>query len=126
MVTGPAFGRSGPYTGGYGVACAAVEAFSRSLAGELGPHNIRVVCLRSEGIPETWADELEASAARGGPRAKRAMTRDELRSFLAGRTLLGRLPTLAEVANVAAFMASDRASAMTATVANLTCGGVVD
>jgi 3-oxoacyl-[acyl-carrier protein] reductase len=54
------------------------------------------------------------------------MARDELRSFLAGRTLLRRLPTLAEVANVAAFMASDRASAVTATVVNLTCGGVVD
>jgi hypothetical protein len=27
---------------------------------------------------------------------------------------------------VAAFMASDQASAMTATVANLTCGSVVD
>ena len=40
-------------------------------------------------------------------------------------TLLGRLPTLAEVANVAAFMASDRASAMTATVANISCGSVV-
>jgi enoyl-[acyl-carrier-protein] reductase (NADH) len=43
-----------------------------------------------------------------------------------GGTLLGRLPTLAEVGNVAAFMASDRASAMTGTVANLTCGSIVD
>ena len=41
-------------------------------------------------------------------------------------TLLKRLPALAEVANVAAFMASDRASAMTGTVVNLTCGSVVD
>jgi hypothetical protein len=29
---------------------------------------------------------------------------------------------LAEVADVAALMASDRASAMTATIANVTCG----
>jgi len=43
-----------------------------------------------------------------------------------GGYLLGRLPTLEEVANAAAFMASDRASAMTGTVANLTCGPVVD
>jgi 3-oxoacyl-[acyl-carrier protein] reductase len=41
-------------------------------------------------------------------------------------TLLKRLPTLAEVADVAAFMASDRAGAMTGTVANLTCGLLVD
>jgi len=39
---------------------------------------------------------------------------------------LKRLPTLAEVANVAAFMASDQASAMTATVANLSCGLIAD
>jgi enoyl-[acyl-carrier-protein] reductase (NADH) len=37
---------------------------------------------------------------------------------------LGRFPTLAEVAEAAAFMASDRAGAMTATVANLTCGAL--
>ena len=41
-------------------------------------------------------------------------------------TPLKRLPTLAEVANVAAFMASDQASAMTATVANLSCGFIAD
>ena len=43
-----------------------------------------------------------------------------------GQTLRRRLPTLAEVANVAAFVASDRASAMTGTVANLSGGSVVD
>jgi NAD(P)-dependent dehydrogenase (short-subunit alcohol dehydrogenase family) len=41
-------------------------------------------------------------------------------------TLLGRMPTLAEVANVATFVASDRASVMTGTVANMSCGSVVD
>jgi 3-oxoacyl-[acyl-carrier protein] reductase len=43
-----------------------------------------------------------------------------------GGSLLGRLPTLAEVANAATFVASDRAGAMTGTVVNLTCGSVVD
>ncbi len=41
-------------------------------------------------------------------------------------TLLKRLPTLAEVADVAAFLASDRAASMTGTVANMTCGALVD
>jgi enoyl-[acyl-carrier-protein] reductase (NADH) len=41
-------------------------------------------------------------------------------------THLRRLTTLAELANVAAFMASDQASAMTGTVANLTGGTIVD
>jgi hypothetical protein len=41
-------------------------------------------------------------------------------------TLLGRFPTLAEVADCADFVASDRAGAMTAAIANLTCGSLVD
>ena len=41
-------------------------------------------------------------------------------------TLLRRLPWLEEVANAAAFLASYSAGAMTATVANLTCGSVFD
>ena len=39
--------------------------------------------------------------------------------------LLKRSPTLTEVANVAVFMASDQARAMTGTVANVTCGSIV-
>ena len=44
----------------------------------------------------------------------------------AAATLLKRLPTLDEVANTAAFLASDHAGAMTAAVANLSCGAVID
>ena len=54
------------------------------------------------------------------------MTGDGFQAFSEGMTLLGRLPTLAEVANVATFMASDRAGAMTGTVANLSVGAIAD
>ena len=40
--------------------------------------------------------------------------------------MLGRLPRVAEVANVATLMASDDASAMTGIIANVTCGYIVD
>jgi enoyl-[acyl-carrier-protein] reductase (NADH) len=40
--------------------------------------------------------------------------------------LLKWYPTLAEVADVAGFVASDRASAITGAIANLTCGSPVD
>jgi 3-oxoacyl-[acyl-carrier protein] reductase len=103
--------------GGFGVACAAIEAFSRSLAGEVGPRGVRVVCLRPHGIPETWRESLGEDGGK---------TRQEFQALMEEETLLRRLPTLAEVANVAAFMASDEANAMTATVANLTCGAIVD
>jgi len=41
-------------------------------------------------------------------------------------THLKRLTTLAELGNAAAFLVSDRATAMTGTVVNLTGGTVVD
>jgi enoyl-[acyl-carrier-protein] reductase (NADH) len=41
-------------------------------------------------------------------------------------THLRRLTTLAELANAAAFLASDQASAITGTVANLSGGAIVD
>jgi len=53
-------------------------------------------------------------------------SRSRMLASAAESTLLKRLPTLAEVANTAAFMASERAGAMTGRVANLTCGFVLD
>ena len=41
-------------------------------------------------------------------------------------TILKRLASLDELGKVAAFMASDQASPMTATFANITCGAVLD
>jgi hypothetical protein len=46
--------------------------------------------------------------------------------FLAGRTMLERAATLADVGNVAAFAASDHASIITGTAINITGGTVVD
>lgn len=95
--------------GGFNLACAGIEAFTRSLAGEVGPRGVRVVCLRPNFTPET---------APG--------VSDEDLEPIRRDTLLGRLPRLAEVADTAAFLASDKAGAMTGAVANLTCGAIVD
>jgi enoyl-[acyl-carrier-protein] reductase (NADH) len=97
-----------------------MEGFSRSLAAELGPHGVRVTCLRSAGSPESIADTLDVHAA--GNRA----TRDDFIASLEEMTLLKRLPSLADVGNVAVLMASDYAGTMTGTVANMTCGQIVD
>src|SRR5260370_4015009 len=40
-----------PNAGGFGVAGAAIEGLWRQLAGGLGPHRIRVLCLRSARSP---------------------------------------------------------------------------
>jgi len=41
-------------------------------------------------------------------------------------TVLGRMPTLRELGDTAAFLASDRASALTRTVVNVSAGSVLD
>jgi 3-oxoacyl-[acyl-carrier protein] reductase len=41
------------------------------------------------------------------------------------QTLLGRLPTLAQVADAAVFLASDRSGAITGAVVDLSCGNVM-
>jgi len=106
--------------GGYGPAMAAKEALTRDLSAELAPHGIRVVSLRPHGIPETPTmkdvHELKASG----------MTYEQFQGHLAGTTHPRRVMTLAEVANVAVFMASDKASGMTGTTVNLTMGSLDD
>lgn len=111
-----------PGAGGVGVAWAGIEALTRELAAELGPMGIRAVCLRSNAIPETAVirDGYDSRAKATG------QTREQVQAAVEATTLLRRLPTLADLAKVATFMASDQANALTATVANLSCGFLAD
>ena len=112
-----------PLNGGYGPAQAAKEALTRELSAELAPQGIRVVGLRPYGIPEAGSlKEVFDAKAHG----LSAMTWEQWQEVIAGRTHARRLMTLDEVANVAAFMASDRASGMTGTTVNLTMGSLDD
>lgn len=111
-----------PLVGGYGPAQAAKEALTRDLSAELAPHGIRVVGLRPQAMPETGTIKRAFE-----PRAKASgMTWEQWQELLASRTHPRRLMTLAEMANVAVFMASDRASGMTGTIVNLTMGSLDD
>jgi NAD(P)-dependent dehydrogenase (short-subunit alcohol dehydrogenase family) len=125
-LTAPAGKMTVPGHLGHIVSCAATEAFSRALAGELASRNVRVICIRSHAI----ADAPEAGSYTGelfGPKAAAAdVSVSQWLDGAAQTTLLGRLPTLTDVAETAVFLASDRAGAMTAAVVNLTCGAVVD
>ena len=111
---------------GHGVSAAGKEAFSRLLAAELAP-NIRVIDIRPHAVVDAPAagsytkDLFKQSAAATGQSVQ-----EFLEGGLAQGTLLKRLPTLSEIAETAAFLASDRAGAMTGTVANLSGGALVD
>lgn len=111
---------------GHGVANAAVEAFSRILAGELGASGVRSLCIRPHAIPEAVSAGAHTADVFGAVAERAGITIDQVLESMTGATLLKRLPTLNQVADVAAFLASDRAATMTGTIANLTAGHIVD
>ena len=111
------FGGSGEplrdyYIGGTQVAFDALESMRRQLSAELGPHGVRVVTLKTGGVPDTVHAGIEG--------------REAIVESIQKQTMLGRTATLEDVGNVAAFVASDRARTMTAATANISCGALVD
>jgi 3-oxoacyl-[acyl-carrier protein] reductase len=111
-----AFGGDGPQTlpglGGFKVALDAIEGLRQQWAVELGPHGIRVVTLKTGGVPESLPDTFAG--------------KDEIAAGIQKATLLNRAATLTDVGNVAAFVASDQARTMTATEINISCGALMD
>jgi 3-oxoacyl-[acyl-carrier protein] reductase len=106
------------YIGGFGPACGVIAGLWRGFAAELGPSGVRVICLRSAGIARYTGRSADVQGARQGHgRPVGGFPRPS-----SSGTLLKRLPTSAEVANVATIMASDRAGAMTGTFVSVTCG----
>ncbi|MDN8597905.1 SDR family NAD(P)-dependent oxidoreductase [Citrobacter sp. S2-9] len=111
---------------GHIVGCAGTEAFTRALASEVSPRNIRAICVRCHAI----TDAVQAGSYTRDvfmPKAQAmGLSVEEWVAGAAQSTMLKRLPTLSQVAETMAFLASDHASAMTATVVNMTAGATLD
>lgn len=97
-------GRGGP---AYVSSKAAIIGLTRALARSLGPHGIRVNAV-SPGATET---------------AMTAEYSDEAKAKVAERTLVGRMGQPEEIAEAAAFLASDKASYITGEIVNVNGGG---
>jgi 3-oxoacyl-[acyl-carrier protein] reductase len=110
-----------PEVGGTGVAFDAMESLCRQWACELGPLGIRVVWLQTTGIPEAFRNAGGVGPAYG---TGHPMTSEEHVAWMREKTMLGQLTTLADVGNMAALIASDRAAAMTGAGINLTYGAI--
>ena len=111
-----AFGGDGPQTlpglGGFKIALDAIEGLRQQWACELGRYGIRVVTLKTGGVPESIPDSFAE--------------KDEIATGIQKSTLLGRAATLDDVGNVAAFVASDLARTLTSTYVNISSGALVD
>lgn len=102
-----------PAMAGISAACGAVEALTRSLAGEFGMMNIRVNCVRGSGMPETRTIQETVVGV------------SNLTGTAPGMSLppIGRPVTVADTVAAASFLLSDEAAGMTGQVLTV-CGGV--
>ncbi|WP_141581638.1 SDR family NAD(P)-dependent oxidoreductase [Actinomadura sp. WMMA1423] len=100
-----------PGIGTVQVGCDMVEAMRRQWACELGPHSVRVLSMRTGGIPEGFPDIPDM---------------EPIKQQMIDATLLKRAATLTDVGRVAAFLASDHAASLTSTQVNISAGALVD
>jgi 3-oxoacyl-[acyl-carrier protein] reductase len=103
-----------PYTGGFAAACTVVENLSTNLAAELGIYGIRVVTIRSGGSPDS---RVFQEAVQQMPEEMAGILR-----ALEDDTMLKRQPLMQEIANVALFLSSYMASAITGVTVDVTAG----
>lgn len=109
-------GMTAAHMPGITAACGAIEALTRSLAGEFGPHGVRVNCVRGSAMPETrtiqetFAGQARLRGGEGGPM---------------NLPPLGRMISVADTANTAAFLASAHAGGMTGQVVTVCAGAFV-
>jgi 3-oxoacyl-[acyl-carrier protein] reductase len=105
-----------------GAAFGAMESLFRCLATDLGPAGVRVVGIRSGAMVET------RTIQQGIERAANTMgvSKAQVVSQFEQATLLKRLSTAADTAQVAAFLASDGARTITGALVNASSGRVID
>jgi 3-oxoacyl-[acyl-carrier protein] reductase len=103
-----------PKVGGFGPACCAIEGFVRNFAAEVGPLGVRVINIRSAGSPDS-RPFTEAIKNMGDVAL-------EFIQKLEDDTMLKTLPMIKDIANVAAFLASDKAGKITGVTIDVTSG----
>jgi len=108
-----------PMMGSTGPADAATDTFIRNLAAEIGPGGVRVVGIWTAGLPETFSREKLAAV---DSKFQEEAAVQGLIENLDQMRMTRRSPRLSEVAAAAAFLASEKAGAITGTFVNVTSG----
>ncbi|MBS0514853.1 MAG: SDR family oxidoreductase [Proteobacteria bacterium] len=111
-----------PLLGGFALAMGAIDVLTRNLSAELASHGIRVAGLRPDGMP----DSATIREVFGIHAKVYGMNWEQFHDFVADKNHPKRLLHLPELAEAAAFLASDRASGLTGTMLNLSLGMLDD
>jgi NAD(P)-dependent dehydrogenase (short-subunit alcohol dehydrogenase family) len=122
FLTGSPARPHGPGTSGIGAANGAIENLTRTLAIELGPAGVRVVCLRTAANPDTRT--IQETCEMLGKLMN--ITPDQAAAALAEGTMLKVSPHTTDTARGVAFLASDSAAMVTGAVLNASAGIVTD
>jgi NAD(P)-dependent dehydrogenase (short-subunit alcohol dehydrogenase family) len=122
FVTGSPAKPHTPATSGIGAAFGAIENLTRSMAIELSPAGVRVVCLRTSANPDSRTiQDLTDGLAR-----TMNTTSEQAIASLADSTLLKVSPRTTDTAKGVVFLSSDLAGMVTGTVLNASAGVVGD
>jgi len=121
FITAPLSDNRTPNVTAIGAAFGAMEALLKCLATDLGPAGIRVIGIRSGPMVES------RTIQQGIERAVNilGLSKEQILSRFEQATLLKSLPTVTDTARTAAFLASDQARTITATLVNATSGSVI-
>ncbi len=95
---------------------APIEALYRYQAAELGPRGIRVAGIHTAAVRGTLTRENIAATS------GQDLDPELVYEMISQGSMLRRPPALDEIAETAAFLASDRAGAITSGIVNATCG----
>ena len=107
-----------PNMAGFASACAAIEGLTRVMAAEFGKHGIRVTCICSSAIYESHKIlEMISDFSQHLGVSTEDMTA-QYKKF----DILGSGPTLKQVAETAAFLASENGTVFNSHIVDVDCG----
>ncbi|MEO0468698.1 MAG: SDR family oxidoreductase [Bacteroidota bacterium] len=107
-----------PFMAGITAACSGIEGLTRSLAAEYGRAGIKVICLNPTALPETRTirETNAANAQTAGIPA------DQFAEMLKQGFLLGRGPSVRDIGQLAAFLATDTGALFNSHIVDADCG----
>jgi len=107
-----------PNMAGFASACAAIEGLTRVMAAEFGKHGIKVTCICSSAIYESHKiSEMISDFSQ-----HLGVSTEDMTSQYKKFDILGSGPTLKQVAETAAFLASENGVIFNSHIVDVDCG----